>query len=80
MGDPAYDSVIKITREICDHCKANQQNLHLETGQETADGLLQFLADVARDNLFVNFDPANMILYGTGEPIEALKKIGSFVR
>ncbi|MCP4192111.1 MAG: sugar phosphate isomerase/epimerase [Planctomycetaceae bacterium] len=80
IGDPAYDSVIKITREICDHCKANQQNLHLETGQETADGLLQFLADVARDNLFVNFDPANMILYGTGEPIEAVKKIGSFVR
>ena len=33
-----------------------------------------------RDNLFVNFDPANMILYGTGEPIEALKKIGRYVR
>ena len=46
--------------------------VHLETGQETADGLLQFIADVGRDNLFVNFDPANMILYGTGEPIEAL--------
>jgi sugar phosphate isomerase/epimerase len=28
----------------------------------------------------VNFDPANMILYGTGEPIEALKKVGAFVR
>jgi sugar phosphate isomerase/epimerase len=52
----------------------------LETGQETADGLLQFLTDVERENLFVNFDPANMILYGTGEPIEALKKIGSYVR
>ena len=80
VGDPAYDSVIAITREICDHVKGNGQSLHLETGQETADGLLQFLGDVDRDNLFVNFDPANMILYGTGEPIEALKKIGSFVR
>ena len=30
--------------------------------------------------LFINFDPANMILYGTGEPIEALKNLGSFVR
>ncbi len=59
---------------------ANEQNLHLETGQETAAGLLQFLSDVDRPNLFVNFDPANMILYGTGEPIEALKKIGSRVR
>ncbi len=33
-----------------------------------------------RDNLFINFDPANMILYGTGEPIEALKKVGHYVR
>jgi sugar phosphate isomerase/epimerase len=53
--------------------------LHLETGQETADSLLQFIGDVDRDNLFVNFDPANMILYGSGEPIEALEKIGRFV-
>ena len=66
-----------MTRDLCDHCQLNGQTLHLETGQETADGLLQFLADVQRDNLFVNFDPANMILYGTGEPIEALQKIAS---
>ena len=75
-----YKEVLEVTRGICDHCTANGQNLHLETGQETADDLLQFLKDVQRDNLFVNFDPANMILYGTGEPIEALKKIGSYVR
>ncbi|HWC90290.1 MAG TPA: TIM barrel protein, partial [Pirellulales bacterium] len=31
-------------------------------------------------NLFVNFDPANMILYGSGEPIAALKRIGNYVR
>ena len=80
VGDAAYDSILDITREICDHCKQNGQNLHLETGQETADGLLQFLADVDRDNLFVNFDPANMVLYGTGEPIDALKKIGKYVK
>ncbi len=79
-ADPTYQDILKVTREICDHCKSLGQNLHLETGQESADGLLQFLADVQRDNLFVNFDPANMILYGTGEPIEALKKIGKFVK
>ena len=70
----------EVTREVCDHCKALGQSLHLETGQETADDLIQFISDVDRDNLFVNFDPANMILYGTGEPIEALKKIGDRVR
>jgi sugar phosphate isomerase/epimerase len=54
--------------------------LNLETGQESADGLLKFIRDVDRGNLFVNFDPANMILYGTGEPIDALKAIGGYVR
>ena len=79
-SDPEYLSVVTVTRDLCDHAQKNGQNLHLETGQETAEGLLQFISDVDRDNLFVNFDPANMILYGTGEPIEALEKIGPFVK
>ncbi len=79
-SDPLYQDVIAVTRDVCDHCRRNGQSLHLETGQETADSLLGFIADVQRDNLFVNFDPANMILYGTGEPIETLKKIGRYVR
>lgn len=75
-----YQQVLEVTRQLCDHVARNDQRLHLETGQETADGLLQFLKDVERDNLFINFDPANMILYGTGEPIEALRKVGMYVR
>jgi sugar phosphate isomerase/epimerase len=77
---PLYGDVIAITRDVCDHCTANGQALHLETGQESADALLQFINDVGRDNLFINFDPANMILYGTGEPIAALKKVGKYVK
>jgi sugar phosphate isomerase/epimerase len=77
---PLYADVIAIARDVCDHCTANGQALHLETGQETADALLQFINDVGRDNLFINFDPANMILYGNGEPIEALRKVGKYVK
>jgi sugar phosphate isomerase/epimerase len=79
-GDRLYAEALAVTRDVCDHCQGNQQRLHLETGQESADGLLRFLADVDRPNLFVNFDPANMILYGSGEPIEALRKVGPHVR
>ena len=79
-SDPLYGDVVEVTRDILDHCKHNNQNLHLETGQETAAGLLEFISDVKRDNLFINFDPANMILYGTGEPIEALRQVGALVR
>ena len=77
---PEYQAVINVTRELCDYAKQNDQALHLETGQETAQGLLQFITDTERDNLFINFDPANMILYGTGEPIQALKEVGKYVR
>lgn len=79
-SDPLYAETLTVTRDVCDHCQKNGQSLHLETGQETANALLQFIRDVGRDNLFVNFDPANMILYGTGEPIAALKQIGRYVR
>ena len=75
-----YADVVKVTQQLCDHCGEQDQYLHLETGQETAEGLLDFIGQVGRENLKINFDPANMILYGTGEPIEALKKVGHHVR
>ncbi len=75
-----YRDVLDVTRDVCDYVKKNGQAIHLETGQEPADVLLAFLQDVERDNLFINFDPANMILYGCGEPIPALKTLGKYVR
>ena len=75
-----WTEAVQLTRALCDHCRGNRQALHLETGQEDADTLVKFIAAVERDNLFVNFDPANMILYGSGEPIEALRKVGRWVK
>ncbi len=78
--NPLYQDVVEVTRQLCDHALQNDQAVHLETGQETAESLLEFIGDTKRDNLFINFDPANMILYGTGEPIEALKQLGPYIR
>jgi len=75
-----YKDLLNCTRDLLDHVNGNGQHLNLETGQESADHLLEFIHDVERDNLFINFDPANMILYGSGEPIAALKKVGKYVR
>ncbi len=76
----SYKNLLEATKDLLDHVAANGQQLNLETGQETAYHLLEFIADVGRGNLFINYDPANMILYGTGDPIEALKKVGKYVR
>ncbi len=78
--DPGYPAIVEVTQSLCDHCRQNGQRLHLETGQESAEMLLQFIGDVDRENLAVNFDPANMILYGSGEPIPALRLLGRHVR
>ena len=67
-----YTEIRDVARDICDHCAKHDQAFTLETGQEPAAVLLQFIHDVDRPNLKINFDPANMILYGTGDPIEAL--------
>ncbi len=52
----------------------------LETGQETASILADILTDLNRPNVGVNFDPANMILYDKGDPIEALRILGPWIR
>ena len=52
----------------------------LETGQETAGQLRNFLKQLNHPAVGVNFDPANMILYDKGEPIEAVKTLGPWIR
>ena len=51
---------------------------YVESGQETAEDLVKFLEKVP--GVFVNFDPANMILYGKGEPREAVKLLAPWIR
>jgi sugar phosphate isomerase/epimerase len=79
-ADPAYAAMVATLQEICDYLQRPRMNFCLETGQETASLLRQFLGDVSRENLKVNFDPANMIMYGTGDPIEALAELAPWVR
>ena len=76
---PDYVAVRDLVRRICDHAAKNKQTFALETGQEAADTLLRFFMDVNRPNLGINFDPANMILYGTGDPVEALGTLAAHV-
>ena len=78
-SDPDYEDVVDVVREFTDYLAGNGQKLSLETGQETGPCLLRFLKDIGRDNVRVNFDPANMILYGSGDPIEALSLVGEHV-
>ncbi len=80
LSDEEANGLLEVTRQLCRHAANNGQAVHLETGQESAAGLIAFMDQAACPNLNVNFDPANMILYGTGEPLEALRQLGARVR
>lgn len=78
--DPSYMGVVNAVRFIAEHCKANGQRFLFETGQETPVTLKRIIEDIGLDNLGINFDPANLLLYGKANPVDALDIIGKYVR
>jgi L-ribulose-5-phosphate 3-epimerase len=79
-NDPVYKDTVAALREVVQHCKNNGQSFLYETGQESPVTLLRTIRDVGLDNQFVNLDTANLILYGKGNPNDALDVLGSLVR
>jgi len=76
---PAWSLLVEAAQRVADDCGEKGLLFGLETGQETAEWMLEYLEAVNRDNVKINFDPANMILYGTGDPIPALKTLKDLV-
>ena len=74
----AYAAYVERVSFVRDACAQAGVQLILESGQETAEDLARFLRDVP--GLYVNFDPANMILYGKGRPMEALETLVPWIR
>ena len=79
-NDPEFKKLLDRLRQVADLFAEFGLELGLETGQETAEALSEFLEVLERPNVGVNFDPANMILYDKGDPIEALRTLGPSLR
>ncbi|HWI57947.1 MAG TPA: sugar phosphate isomerase/epimerase family protein [Bacillota bacterium] len=78
--DPNFIKMLQRLTVMAEVFQRSDLVLGLETGQETAPVLVQLLQKLNRPNLGVNFDPANMILYDKGNPIEALRALGPWIR
>lgn len=78
--DPLYEGTVAAIRKVASHCKANQQEFLLETGQETPVTLLRAIEDAGLDNIGVGLDTGNLVLYGKGNPVDALDVFGKYVR
>ena len=79
-NDPVYKEAVEAMREVAGYCKQNGQNFRYETGQETPITLVRAIRDVGLDNQGVNFDLANLILYGKANPVDAIEILGPYVQ
>lgn len=78
-NDPQFAPFCVAVRQVAEHLKKNNQNLLFETGQETPVTMLRCFEKVGCDNLGVNLDTANVILYGKANPVDALDVFGKYV-
>ena len=78
--DPNFKKLMSRIEQIAELFFKKNIDLGFETGQETADTLKLFLEKLNRPSVGVNFDPANMILYSKGDPIEALNTLSPFLK
>lgn len=79
-SDPAYSKMLSRLRVVAGIFDDHKIALGMETGQETATALASVLTDLNCPNVGVNFDPANMILYDKGDPVEAVDVLSPWLR
>lgn len=78
--DPHYPALLVCLRKIAETLKADGQDFLFEAGQETPVTLLRTIEDTGFDNVGINLDTANVILYGKANPVDALDVFGKYVR
>lgn len=80
LGDPGRSSFLDTLGKASALAQEKRISLAFETGQETAVLMNQTLMDLRCKNLGVNFDPANMYLYGMGDPVLGVHALAPWIR
>jgi sugar phosphate isomerase/epimerase len=79
-NDPGYQEIVDAIRLVAAYCRQNGQNFRCETGQETPITLVRAIRDVGLDNVGVNFDAGNLILYGKANPVDAVEVLAPYIQ
>jgi len=75
-----YIEAVDSLRYVAGYCRDKGLGFWFETGQETPTTLLRTIEDIALDNVGINLDPANLVMYGKANPVDALDVFGQYVR
>jgi L-ribulose-5-phosphate 3-epimerase len=79
MNDPRYAGTLVALKQVVRACKKYNMRFLFETGQETPVTLLRTLEDLGGENVGINLDTGNLILYGKANPVDALDVFGKYV-
>ncbi len=78
--DVLYSEFVETMKQLGEYALKNGIDIYFETGQETPVTLLRAILDIGTGNLFVNYDTANLVMYGKSNPVDGLKVLGKYVR
>lgn len=78
--DSLYAGTVEALAKVARRCKELGLDFCFETGQETPVTLLRAMTDIGTGNLGINFDPANLLMYGKANPVDALDILGPYVK
>jgi L-ribulose-5-phosphate 3-epimerase len=79
-GDPLYQGTLVALKAVAQKCLECGVEFWFETGQETPITVLRTIEDIGTQNLGINLDPANLLMYGKANPVDALDVFGQWVR
>lgn len=75
-----YKYMKKCLVQFATYCKDIGVNVLLETGGESPVTLLRMMEDIQLGNLYVNLDTANLIMYGFGNPVDAVRTLNKYIK
>ena len=75
--DPRHIAIVQSLKLLCGELKARGQRFASETGEELPLTLSILMGEVRLDNFGVNFDPANLLSGGRGNPNDAMELLSS---
>ena len=78
--DPLFLGTLEGLRQVAGTCASHGVSFWFETGQETPTTLLRTIQMIGTENLGINLDPANLLLYGKANPCDAVDVFGEWVR
>jgi sugar phosphate isomerase/epimerase len=78
--DTLYIEFVALMKDLGEYALKRNIDIYFETGQETPITLRRAIEDIGTGNLFINYDVANLVMYGKANPLDGLQILGKYIK